>query len=338
MRRFLPVLVLLAGCSASLEPLLSAPDDRTFDEKLKIHGPVDSSEVSTLKREARGQDPSRARNAASLLTLSREPEAEQELENLGATTNDVKVWSIAAASRLLKEQLDLGAFPKSLERPEMIREGLKSADSKVYKTSFALAHRLKLPELQAEIPQALQSQDSEIQALAIAALSPEQVLQRMDEIKKRLKEADYKTFPKMAIALVETRDPKAWDAVVKAYLENDDRLSFLNDVNFHMTSAIYAFMVDRAARKDKFAEDAYDSLASQVVQETYPCDRFLMNLTLARLQAAARDKRIDQEAEILVTIASWGSNPSKHRPDWDKVLHGPAALEAAQKWLSEHRK
>lgn len=338
MRRFLPFLILLAGCSASLEPLLSSPDDKTFDEKLRIHGPVDSSEVASLKREALGKDSLRARNAASLLALSREPEAGQILETLGSTTGDVQIWSTAAASRLVKEQLDLGAFPKTLERPEMIREGLKSADPKVYKTAFTLATRLKLPELQAEIPKAMQSKDTEIQALGIAAMSPEQVSRRLDEFQGLLKEADYNTFPKMAVALVETRDKKAWDAVAKAYLENDDRLSFNNYVNFHMTPALYAFMVDRATRPDKFADEAYDSLASQVVQETYPCDRFLMQLTLPRLKAAAQSKKRDEEAEIVVTIAARGSNPSKHRPEWKELLHGPAAVEAAEKWLSAHRK
>lgn len=138
--------------------------------------------------------------------------------------------------------------------------------------------------------------------------------------------------------LVETRDKKAWDAVARSYFENEHHLFFINDVNFHMTPTIHDFMVDRAARKDKFADEAYSSLVSQVVQETYPCDRFLMTLTLARLQAAARTRQIDQDAEILVTIASRGSNPSKHPPDWDKVLHHQAAIEAAEKWLSEHRK
>ncbi|MBN9420717.1 MAG: hypothetical protein J0I12_35050 [Candidatus Eremiobacteraeota bacterium] len=201
MRRFLPLLLVLAGCSASLEPLLSAPDSETFDEKLRIHGPIDSSELSTLKREVQSKEPLRAHNAASLLTLSREAEAEQVLEQLGATTADVRIWATASASRLLKEQLDKGAFPKTLERPEMIREGLKSPDPKVYKTAFALAHRLKLPELQAEIPKALQSKDSEIQALGIVALSPDQVRARLTEIQAHLQDADHLTYPKMAIAL-----------------------------------------------------------------------------------------------------------------------------------------
>ena len=342
MRKLLLGLLLLSGCSATLEPLLTAPDAQTFDEKLKIHGPVEAGEVSTLKREARGRDLGRARNAASLLSLSREAEAEQTLESLGSTTTDPAIWATAAASRLLKEQLGQGAFPKSLERSDMIRQGLQSAESKIYQTSFRLATRLKLPELQAEIPKALNSQDSETQALAVAALTPAQAKERLPELQARLKEADYATFPQMATALVETRDQAAWEVVVQSWLEHardsGAQLGFINHVNFHMTPAIYAFMVDRAGRKDKFAEQAYFVLVTQVVQETYPCDHFLMALTLPRLKQAAKTGKREDEPEILVTVVSQGGNPSKSRPEWEKRLHGQAAVDFAEKWLSEHRK
>lgn len=340
MRKFALALVFLAGCSANLEPLLSAPDDKTFDEKLKIHGPVDSWEVSTLQSEAQGKDPLRARNAASLLTLSREPEAEKSLIALGAATADVQIWSTAAASQMLKEQLGHGTFPRGLERADMIRLGLRSSDLKIYKTAFRLAQRLKMPELQAEIPKALQSAEPSVQALGVAALSPEQARERMGELQAYLKQADFETFPPMAIALIETRDKKAWEVVARSLVEHDmsARLDFINRVNFHMTPALYAFLVSRATQKDKFADDAYDILVSQVIQETYPCDRFLMNLTLPRLKAAAQTGKRDEEPEMLVTVAARGSNPSKHRLDWEELLHGQRAVEAAEKWLSEHRK
>lgn len=170
----LSLLLLLAGCTSTLEPLLSAPDAKTFDEKLKIHGPVDSSEVPTLEREAAGKDPLRARNATSLLTLSRDPKAQQQLEKLGASTADLNIWGTATADALLAEQLGHGQVPKSLERSDMTLQGLKSSDSKIYQTAFVMAQRLKLPELQTEIPKALNSKDAEIQALAVAALTPEQ--------------------------------------------------------------------------------------------------------------------------------------------------------------------
>lgn len=241
MRKFTLFLLLLAGCSATrLEPLLSATDEQTFDEKLRIHGPVDSYEVSTLQSEVRGKDPLRARNAASLLTLSREPEAEQSLETLGAATTDVPIWATAAASRLLNQgALGHGSFPKSLERPDMVRQGLQSTDLKIYKTAFTLARRLKMPELQTEIPKALNSPDSGVVAPAVAALTPAQARERLDELKLRLKDANFETFPEMAIALVETRDPKAWEAVVQSWLEHNrdsgSQLGFINQVNFHMT-------------------------------------------------------------------------------------------------------
>lgn len=61
MRKFTLALILLAGCSATrLEPLLSAADEKAFDEKLRTHGPVDSYEVPTLQSEAQGKDPLRA--------------------------------------------------------------------------------------------------------------------------------------------------------------------------------------------------------------------------------------------------------------------------------------
>jgi hypothetical protein len=331
------MLIFLSGCSASLEGLLSAPDQKTFDERLKIHGPVDPSEVSTLKREAQNQDRTRARNAVWLLTLSREPAAEQALEFLGSTTADLQIWSSAAASRLLKQQLGIDGFPKSLERRDMVRLGLKSADAKIYKTAFTLAQRLKLPELQKEIPLALRSRDTEIQALAVAALTPEQARQRIGELHSALRAADYATYPALASALVETRDPKAWEIVATTSGDHPSRLGFINHANFHLTPALHDFMVDRAARHDKFASDAYDILVSQVVQETYPCDPFLMKLTLPRLKAAARSGKRDEDPEILVTIVSRGSNPGKRRPDWNDLLHGQAAVDFAQKWLSAHR-
>lgn len=341
MRKFPLVLLLLAGCSTTLEPLLTAPDAKTFDEKLRIHGPVDSWEVSTLQREAQSKDALRARNAASLLTLSREPAAEQSLETLGAATTDEQIWATAAASRLLKEQLGHGSFPKSLERADMIRAGLQSSDVKIYKTAFTLARRLKMPELQAEIPKALKSSDPGVVALGVGALTPEQARERMDELQAALAKADYETFPAMATALVETRDKKAWEVVARSCIEHkkgNALLAFVNEVNFHMTPAIYAFMVSRAARQDEFADYAYDILVSQVVQETYPCDRFLMSLSLPRLKKAAQTKKRDQDPEILVTVVSWGKNPSKNRPDWEQLIHGQAAVDFAEKWLSEHRK
>ncbi len=105
-----------------------------------------------------------------------------------------------------------------------------------------------------------------------------------------------------------------------------------------MTPNLYAFIKDRSTRKDKFAREAYDILLSQVVQENYPCDRFLMAQTLAALKTEVKTGERDEDAEILVTIVSWGSNPSKNRPDWEKLIHGQAAVDFAQKWLNEHRK
>lgn len=334
-------LLLLAGCSSSrLEPLLRAPDSQAFDEQLKIHGPIEAGEVYQLKQEALGKDPLRARNAAALLTLSRDPSAGESLEGLAATTQDAAIWSTAAASALLREQLGHGAFPAALLRPEMAREGLKSQDSKAYRTAFEIARRLKLPELETEIPKALKSKDSETQAAAIAALSPEQAKSRLKELKAGLKEADYNSFPPMAIALIETGDKDAWQAVVDSYLHEHEHDSvstaFPNEVNFAMTPQIYAFMVDRAQRKDEFAPEAFHSLVFQVVQENKKCDHLLMSLALPRLREAARTKVRDDDPEVLVTVVANGGNPTKHIPEWGKRVHGPEALAFAEKWLKEH--
>ena len=333
--------LLLAGCSSSrLEPLLSAPNSQAFDEQLKIHGPIESGEVYQLKQEALGKDQLRARNAAALLTLSRDPSAGESLQGLAATTQDAAIWSTAAASALLREQLGHGAFPAALLRPEMAREGLKSQDPKAYLTAFEIARRLKLPELQTEIPKALKSKDSETQAAAISALSPEQAKGRLAELKAGLKAADYASWPPMAVALIETGDKAAWQAVVDSILHDHEhdsvQSSFVNKVNFDMSPQVYAFMVDRAQRKDEFAPEAYHSLVFQVVQENKQCDRLVMSLALPRLREAARTKVRDDDPEVLVTVVANGGNPSKYIPEWGKRVHGPEALAFAEKWLKEH--
>ncbi|MFN8609115.1 MAG: hypothetical protein U0931_16385 [Vulcanimicrobiota bacterium] len=341
MRRSWMLVLLLAGCSSSrLEPLLSAPDAQTFDRQLKIHGPIEDGEVATLEREARGPDARRARNAVSLLTLSRQAGATQSVLGLGSSTNDLELWSTATASALLREKLEQGAVPAGLLRPDMARQGLKSADLKTYRIAFQVAGRLKLPELQAELPKALESTDSETRALAIRALSPQQAQSHLAELRAELKTADYATFPPLAIALINSGEPAAWQAVVDSYLKDHERdsaqTSFLNEVNFNMTPQIYAFMVDRAKRSDEFAREAFSSLVFQVIQENKHCDHALMALALPRLREAARTKKRDDDPEMLVTVVAQGGNPSKTLPDFEKRMHGPQAQAFAEQWLKDH--
>lgn len=341
MRKTILALFLLVGCSAArLEPLLNASDSKSFDEQLKIHGPVTSDEVSTLIREAKRSDAKRSHNAIALLTLSRDPAAQETLEQLGASTNDVNAWGTATASALLREQLDVAKVPAALERADMAKLALQSSDVKLYRTAFIMARRLKLPELQAEIPKAMRSSDPETRALGVAALSPEQAKGQLAGLKAQLKESNYATFPQLAIALISTRDRDAWEAVARSFEEHEPdhstQTSFVNHVNFNMTPELYAFMVDRVKKHDKLAEEAYFILVSQVTHETYPCDRFLMTLTLPRLRQAVKTKKRDQDAEVLVTLVSQGSNPSKSRPEWKDLIHGQAAVDFAEKWLKEH--
>jgi len=103
--------LLLMGCSAVPEALLTAPDQPSFNEALKVHGPVRDTEVSALISEASGQNPVRAYNALQLLSLSRSQDAQAALERIGATTPDPRRWACAASSLLVREELGQGKFP-----------------------------------------------------------------------------------------------------------------------------------------------------------------------------------------------------------------------------------
>jgi len=215
---------------------------------------------------------------------------------------------------------------------------LGSADRKLYLTSLRVAVRLKLPELEQELPRALQSKESEVVGVAAGALNLAQTKAALPLLTAGLKEADHLSFPVLCLALIRSGDARAQQAVVEAYgaQETTRRLAFVKKANFAMEPALETFLQKRVGVADEFGQEAFAILVSQVTLGVSPCDRRLMGLALPRPRKAAQSKTRDEEAEILITVVAAGGNPSGLRPDFSRLKHGQEAVDLAQTRLKSH--
>ena len=330
--------LLLCGCSLPVNPaLLDAPTRSEFNKLLKDHGPVVDAEVSSLEDALRNGTPLRQHNAMKLLACARSSSARPIMERAARTTQDPELWRLAMVSLWTAQELGHHKVDPALLRADMIDLCLASSDADQFRAGFRAAAESGSPKMAAQLPKALKSDDSELFALAVVRLTPEQARENLDLLHARLVKANYQALPPLALVLIKAG---AGDTLAKAYPEIKERASLHNYLMDHSEPEVTEFLFHQADKGGALGDDAYSILVGQVIWGA-PCSRQLMEICCRRLERAPQDPKpvshpkhnADSEALITHLVVE---PTSKLRPDFAKLFHGSEALKQARLWLKDH--
>lgn len=318
--------------AALFEAMLTAPDEKAFEQTLLAHGRVQDDEIPILARDTLSGHEAKRRNATRLLTtrVANSALAATALSDRVRDTPDLQVWAVATLCLL-----ETPAYrSQAATRTEFIKKALQSKDVTELRAGLAAGLIAGDPATRAALRSALEHPDDGIRKVAIAALAAtgdpsSEPLLRAYLATERLPGP----LTEIVAALASSNSPDAKSALREALLQADVTKSviLINALHDQLKKArpwVSELLIELAGQRGFLRKPALDLLAEQdlpqqlvplcikLYEETPPIDDPQWTENLLCRQPC--DRYLSQLAA---------------RP-----LQGSDALAFAQKWLQEHSK
>lgn len=330
-----------------LEKLLSASDDREFNDALSIYGTLKSEDVPVVVKAIDVSSSRRRKNAALMLSLCRQDGCRESSVNVVRKTNDVTVWAILVETAARTDETILR------EKPDLLKKALASEDAELLAPALRVALKINREGIQEQILKLLDSKDMKVLEVVLNNLSPAFAKQEAARLARMLD--DDKTYGdvEMEIALALVRaDDSQYHPNVKAFVARLKKARrdhmFFNEAFTSEDKQMVDLLWKMARMKDgdvltELRDQAYDALTRRVwapsMRETVSVE--LMQMTLTYLRQAP----LDTNPRAHFDDSQYGAKSAlylvafvnKGNTDFESFLYGKDAIAFTEKWLKEHK-
>lgn len=333
-----------APTNALLESLLNAPNDKDFNERFYLHGPVREEELPAIFEATSSGSARRRRNGASLLCTTVKGNAGELQQRVVVETRYVELWAI-------EFDCVMDRWPELAgKRPDMIKAALENSEPNILAVGLRAAIMSNYPGAHEQARQYFDHQDPKVRAAAVSGLTPDDVRELLPKLKEMIAtEQDEDTFIMLAKSLIRTNDANASEIVVKQLEQLKEKrdtlwLHFFNDLAlFTPPDAIITRLLFTLARgHSTLRTDAFSVFSRWVWSKHLDPNRDAVEMCIAEIKSGNLStdprrqpfaKEEQEDCENMFSYMRDGKNPIN---DFAGRIRGQDAVEFAQKWLKEN--
>lgn len=331
-----------------LEAILSAKDDRDFNEALIVYGTLQEEDVKDVIVALRSSRERRRKYASWMLKLCRVDGCRQPQFDTVRKTDDLIVWAnlIEVAGRNEPAVLK--------ERDDLMTQALETSDAETLAPALRVAIAINRKGIDEKCRTLLNSKDEKVLEIVLENLSPDIAKQEAPRLAVML--ADEKGYDNVAMelsmAIIRSGDEQ-YHPQIMTFIERLRRQksehSFFNETTFSEDRQTVDFLWKAARSKDgetlsSLRDKAFDSLCRRVYAQDVrePVSYELMEMSLGYLRAVSMDtnprahindpQNGADSAGRMIAFVKTGSS------DFEGRMWGKDAVKFIEKWLTENKR